>query len=64
MQLQYRGQTYSFESTPSRSNPVAGTLTRTLHYRGTAFVATIGQPQDSSTPRTINWRYQAYQCFC
>ncbi len=60
MQLQYRGQAYNFQSAPSRSNPVAGPLSRNLQYRGTAYVANMTEPQASPAPHAVNWRYQVH----
>jgi hypothetical protein len=60
MQLQYLGQTYNFQSVPSRSNPVVRTLSRTLQYRGGTYVANLPEPQDSPAPHTVNWRYQIH----
>ncbi len=60
MQLQYLGQTYNFQSTPSRSNPVSGPLSRTLQYRGSAYIANMPEPQEPLAPHTVNWRYQVH----
>ncbi len=60
MQLQYRGQAYSFQSAPSRSNLAAGPLPRNLQYRGSAYTFHMLEPQASSAPRAINRRYEVH----
>jgi hypothetical protein len=58
MRLTYLGQSFQLNNIPTRTASRTGTLPRTLHYLGNTYQYQMAEPEETRSPRTVNWRYE------